>query len=132
MQNRFILALLISIPLVFAVPAAQASTAPSAPKLQTTQAAFGRGLGRRSPSFGTRPRARSHYPSRYRTRTSRRPRRGFGHVVGGVLKALGVAYLFHMLFGWGAGGGSPFGLLLLIALLAYAVGRTRGRRPMRY
>jgi hypothetical protein len=46
-----------------------------------------------------------------------------------VLKALGIAYLVHALFGWG-GGGSPFGMLLLVALTLWvATRRTRRRTP---
>src|SRR4051794_1040488 len=64
-----------------------------------------RSFGRRSPAVGSR------YRSPYYRRVS--PFHGFG---GAILKGLGIAYLFHMLFGIGAGGGSPFGLILLVAL----------------
>ena len=78
----------------------------------------------------SRPRyaPRSRYPSSSYRRSYRRvsPFRGLG---GGILKALGIAYLVHAIFGWGAGGGSPFGLLLLVAIVAYVVGRARSRRP---
>jgi hypothetical protein len=46
-----------------------------------------------------------------------------------VLQALGIAYLAHLLFGWGAGG-SPLGLILLIGLVLWLV--TRSRRRMAY
>jgi hypothetical protein len=130
MRNRFILALLISSLLVTAGPAPAASAsvaAKSSQTTQTTQAAFGRGFGRRAPSY-SRPRYRS--PSRYRTRSYRRPSFGVGRFVGGVLKVLGVAYLFHMLFGWGAGG-SPFGLMILFVLIVLVLSRRR-RRPTYY
>jgi hypothetical protein len=87
--------------------------------------------------IGGRGFGRSRYTSRYRTRspyTRRYARRSPFHGFGGtILKALGIAYLFHALFGIGAGGGSPLGLLLLVALMAYAVGRARSRpRRMSY
>jgi hypothetical protein len=52
-------------------------------------------------------------------------------VGGAILRALGLAYLFHLLFGWGAGG-SPFGLLLLVALVAWIATRRLRRRPWAY
>ena len=48
--------------------------------------------------------------------------RGFG----GFLKVLGIAYLAHLLFGLG-GGGSPFGLFLLVAIVLWLVSRRRRR-----
>jgi hypothetical protein len=88
--------------------------------LQTQQARFG---GFRSrPSFGSRYRSRYRSPG-YRYRRSH-PFRGLG---GGILRALGIAYLVHLLFGWG-GGGSPFGLLLLALVIAWLVTRRRRRR----
>jgi hypothetical protein len=44
-----------------------------------------------------------------------------------MLKVLGIAYLAHLLFGWGAGG-SPFGLLILGAVILWLATRRR-RRP---
>src|SRR4051794_18023550 len=130
MRNRFLLALLISSSLVFVAPAHASSPTAQVKSGQTTQAAFGRGFGRRTPSLGSRPRVLPRYPSRYRTRSYRRPRRGVGHFFGGVLKALGLAYLFNALFGWGSGG-SPLGLILLFVLIALLVTR-RPRRRMYY
>src|SRR3954447_13335708 len=121
MSNRFrilpaALAAVMSLSLIPA-PAVAATPGPGT-HLQTTQARFGsRGFGRRAPVY--RPRYRTPYRP-YR----RSPFRGF---FGGVLKMLGVAYLVHMLFGWG-GGGSPFGLFLLAALLFWLVARPRRRR----
>jgi hypothetical protein len=123
MRNRFFLALLISSSLVFAAPAQASSPTPQVKSAHTTQAALGRGFGRRAPSLGSRTR----YPSRYRYRSYQRPRRGIGHVFGGVLKALGLAYLFNALFGWGSGG-SPLGLILLFGLVAVLVTRRPRRR----
>lgn len=125
-QLRILPALLCSLLALAAFPAAAPAVAGKA-QYQTNQSRLGRGFGRRSsPSFGrSRARTRSRYPSR-----ARRPftaRRFFG----GVLKALGLAYLFHLMFGWGAGG-SPFGLLLLVAIVLFMVTRRRSRRPAYY
>jgi hypothetical protein len=57
-------------------------------------------------------------------RRTTRPFRGAGRA---ILQALGLAYLFHMLFGWGAGG-SPLGLILLVGIVVLLVSRMR-RRP---
>ncbi len=76
--------------------------------------------------------ARRRYNSRpgYGNRPYRRPSgRGF---FGGVLRALGIAYLVNLLFGWGPGGGSPFGLFLLLGLVALFVTMRRRRPAMRY
>jgi predicted lipid-binding transport protein (Tim44 family) len=106
-----------------ALALAPAAPAVAAPKVPSVQAAR---IGGRA--FG-RPRYTTRYRSPYR-RTYGRPYRSPFHGLGGaILKGLGLAYLFHALFGWGAGGGSPFGLLLLVAILAYVAGRARRRRP---
>ena len=127
MRNRFLVALLLSSSLLPAVPAHASAAVVQAKSSHTTEAALGRGFGRRGPSFGSRPRVRSAYPSRYRSRSYRRPRRGFGHFVGSALKVLGVAYLFHALFGWGSGG-SPLGLILLFVVIALLLSRRPRRR----
>ena len=118
MSNR-ILPILLSLLLVPIAAPAPAGAAP----VHVKQSRLGRGIGR-APGYG-RPRYRTpRYPAGYR-----RPftaRRFFG----GVLKALGIAYLFHLLFGWGAGG-SPFGLFLLLGLILLFVTRRR-RRPLYY
>ena len=119
---RILPALLCSLLAAAAVPAPAAAAAGKA-QTTTEQSRLGRGFGRRSPSVGTRPRTRARSP--YRARRPFTARRFFG----GVLKALGLAYLFNLLFGWGAGG-SPFGLLLLAALILFAV--TRRRRRVTY
>jgi hypothetical protein len=123
--TRFLPALLCALLAAVAVPA-PAGAAAGKTQSATSQSRLGRGFGRRSPSIGTRPRTRARSP--YGARRPFTARRFFG----GVLKALGVAYLFHLLFGWGAGG-SPFGLLLLAAIVVFLVTRRRRvRRPMYY
>src|SRR3954454_20013885 len=127
MRNRFLLAVLISASLIFVAPAHASAAAVQVKPAQSTQAAFGRGFGRRAPSLGSRSRVRSPYPSRYRTRSYQRPRRGVGHFFGGVLRFLGLAYLFNMLFGWGSGG-SPFGLIIVFAVVVLLLSRRPRRR----
>jgi hypothetical protein len=109
--------------LLGAAPAA--ATAPAAPTavIKANQARFGRGFGRST--YRSRPRytPRSRYrrsPFRARPHLGRRIFRGF-------LQALGIAYLAHLLFGWGAGG-SPLGLLLLLGVVLWLVTRTTRRR----
>jgi hypothetical protein len=101
-----------------AAPAALRTPA-AAVHVPTDQARFGaRGFGRRLPVY--RPRTRYGYRPAYR-------RSPFHGLFRGVLRAIGLAYLFHLLFGWGAGG-SPFGLLLLAALVLWLATRSRRRR----
>src|SRR5215213_2916881 len=110
-----------------AAPAA-AATPTGAPiaAIKANQARFGGGR-----AFGRSPyRSRPRYTpaSRYR-RSPYRARPHLGRrLFRGVLQALGIAYLAHLLFGWGAGG-SPLGLLLLLGLVLFMV--TRGRRRRR-
>jgi uncharacterized membrane protein len=117
--------LLAALALTAAAPvSAGAATGGSTATVQTQQARFGggfRGTARR-PSFGSRPRYRS--PGYRRSH----PFRGVG---GSILRALGIAYLFHAIFGWGGGGGSPLGLLIIVAVIAWIVMRRR-RRPFAY
>jgi uncharacterized membrane protein len=107
-----------------AAPAVAAAPAPSAAVVHTGQARLGgRGFG----GLRSRPRA---YPSRrYSPRRFARPHLG-RRLFGGFLKVLGIAYLAHLLFGLG-GGGSPFGLFLLVAIVLWLVSRRR-RRPAYY
>jgi hypothetical protein len=74
---------------------------------------------RSSRGFGSRRSAR---------RGARSPnRRGTGgRILRGVLQALGIAFLINALFGWGAGG-TPWGLLLLGAIILWLVFRLRRR-----
>jgi hypothetical protein len=114
---RILPAVLIALALPVAAPPV-ASAAPGAPKVQVEQSRIGGFRGTRRPSFGSRYRSRPVRP-----RTYRRP-----SLFRGILQALGLAYLFHMLFGWGPGGGSPLGLLLVAAFVFWLVTRSRRRR----
>jgi hypothetical protein len=110
-----------------AAPAAAAAPAglPVA-AAKASQPRLGHGFGRTS--FRSRPRvaptARRYRRSPYRAR----PHMG-RRLFRGVLQALGIAYLAHLLFGWG-GGGSPLGLLLLLGLVLWMATRSRRRRVM--
>jgi hypothetical protein len=87
---------------------------------QTAQARLGGfRFGRRAPVYRSRYRSRSPFRPAYR----RSPFHGFFR---GVLRLVGIAYLMHLMFGWGAGG-SPFGLLLLGALVLWMFTRRRRR-----
>lgn len=129
MSNRFrILPVLLCALLVPAVaaPAPALAKAGAQSGASTEQSRLGRGFGRRAPSYRVRPRTGVRRPIRPFAR------RGFARrFFGGVLQALGIAYLFHLLFGWGAGG-SPFGLLLLAAIVLFLVTRRRRRRVAYY
>ena len=111
-----------------AAPAAPASARKSA-AVGTNEARIGgRGFGRTGrPTFGTR-RPSARRPT-IRRPLRRRPlfRHGF---FGSILRALGIAYLVHLLFGWGAGGGSPLGLLFVIGIVSWLVTRRRRRRTV--
>jgi hypothetical protein len=85
----------------------------------------GRGLSFGRRSYGSPYRYSSRYRSPYGYRRGFHPFRG---AFGGFLKVLGIAYLFHALFGWGSGG-SPLGLIILLAFFAWLVTRRR-RRPV--
>jgi len=133
-----ILIVLLAVP---AVPAAaqSASTTPGAQSGAPTsyearlggRSGFGRSaFGRRSrPTFG-RARPSVRRPAARRS-IRRRPlfRHGF---FGSVLRALGIAYLVNLLFGWGPGGGSPFGLLIVLGLIFWLATRRRRRPPLYY
>ena len=113
---------LLALPLLALTPTSATAalrTPAAAVHVATTQARLGgRGFGRRLPVF----RSRSRYG--YRPAYRRSP---FHGVFRGILRAIGLAYLFHLLFGWGAGG-SPFGLLLLAALVLWLASGMRRRR----
>src|SRR5215203_3595136 len=109
-----------------AAPAAAATplAGASATGVKANQARFGAGRGFGRSTYRSRPR---YTPaSRYR-RSPYRARPHLGRrIFRGFLQALGIAYLAHLLFGWGVGG-SPLGLLLLVGLILWLVTRRRRR-----
>jgi hypothetical protein len=127
-----ILALLLALAPAAGLAAAPGSAVAAAAKPRpaaTNQARIGgRGFGRigRRPTFG--PRRPSVRRPAVRRPVRRRPLFGHGFF-GSVLRALGIAYLVHLLFGWGAGGGSPFGLLIVLGVVLWLATRRRRRRP---
>jgi hypothetical protein len=114
-----------------APPTAAAAAAKPRPAATNEARIGGRGFGRsgRSPIFG--PRRPSVRRPAVRRPLNRRPlfRHGF---FGSVLRALGIAYLVHMLFGWGPGGGSPLGLLIVLGVVVWLATRRRRRPPAYY
>src|SRR3954469_23962832 len=107
---------LTSVPPTLGAAPAVTSPPPGAPvsAIKANQARFGGGRGFGRSTYRSRPRytPASRYrrsPYRARPHLGRRLFRGF-------LRALGIAYLAHLLFGWG-GGGSPLGLLLLVGIV---------------
>src|SRR4051794_1338068 len=124
MSNQFralAIVLAAALPLTALSIPAPARAATATATVQTSQARLGSRFGRRTPvtRYRSPVRTRSPYTRGYR----RSPFHGF---FGGVLKALGIAYLVHALFGWG-GGGHPFGLLLLAAIVLWLATRRRRR-----
>jgi hypothetical protein len=113
---------LLALPVVALTPTsapAAVRTPVAAVHIGSAQARLGsRGFGRRVPVFRTR--------SRYSYRPAYR-RSPFHGLFRGIVRAIGIAYLVHLLFGWGAGG-SPFGLLLLAALVLWLATRAGRRR----
>jgi hypothetical protein len=109
--------------ILLALAPAPAAAAPL--PVHVNQAGFAargfRGGLRARPRVYNRPR----YAPRNRYRYSRRPHFG-RRLFRGFLQALGIAYLAHLLFGWGAGG-SPFGLFLLVAIVLWLATRRRRR-----
>src|SRR5215210_2785757 len=116
---RILPALLVALAIPAAAPSV-AAAAPGATTVQVQKSRLGGGFRTaRRPSFGSRYRTRPYA----RPRSYRRP-----SLFRGILQALGLAYLFHMLFGWGPGGGSPLGLILVIGCVVWMVTRSRRRR----
>jgi predicted lipid-binding transport protein (Tim44 family) len=101
-------------------PVASANVSSQRARVQTTQARFGGRVFRPAPAYRYRRWPRAPYRRAYRPR----PFHGF---FGGLLRVLGLAYLAHLLFGWGAGG-SPLGLFMLAAVILWLATRRR-RRP---
>jgi hypothetical protein len=131
-------ALLAALLLAFALPSAVAvgqstttdrQTRPGATTPSNQSRIGGRsGFGRRT----TRPRVTRSRPARpSRRRQTRRPLFGSGFF-GSVLRFLGIAYLVNLLFGWGPGGGSPLGLLIVLGVILWLASRRRRRPPLYY
>src|ERR687885_39270 len=117
--NVLILTLLVAL-----APAAGLAAAPAANQARIG----GRGFGRSArPTFGSR---RPSFRRPAVRRPIRRPLFGRHGFFGSVLRALGIAYLVHLLFGWGAGGGSPFGLLIVLGIVLWLATPRRRRRPV--
>jgi hypothetical protein len=117
--SRILPTLLVALALPALAPSV-ATAAPGAATVQVQKSRLGGGFRTaRRPSFGSRYRSRPYA----RPRSYRRP-----SLFRGILQALGIAYLFHMLFGLGPGGGSPFGLILVIGFVVWMITRTRRRR----
>lgn len=85
-----------------------------------------RGGGFRARTRTNRPLARNRPVTR-----NRNTGRTLRNVSRAILQALGIAFLLSFLFGVGAGG-SPLGLLLLLAIVALFVLSRRRRRQLRY
>src|SRR5215213_6734229 len=120
-----------------AVTSTSARPATTAAGVPANEARFGgsRSFGRR-PTAGTgrSPFGTRRSPSGTRRSTGRRStdrpfrRASARRFFGGVLRTLGILYLVHALFGWGAGGGSPVLLFVLIGMVVLWMA-TRRRRP---
>jgi len=80
----------------------------------------GRGFGGRTRTVRPRETARQRSARRARNRGA----------ISTVLRVLGIAWLFSVLFGVGSGG-SPFGLLIVGAFVLWLVARSRSRRHRR-
>jgi hypothetical protein len=121
MSNRFrVLVLALAGVLAVGSAPAHAAVRGTDARPQTSQARLGGfRFGRRAPVYRPRYGTRSPFRPAYR----RSPFHGFFR---GVLRLVGIAYLMHLVFGWGAGG-SPFGLLLLCALVLWLFTRRRRR-----
>ena len=137
--RRALICLAAAVAIAGVAPAAGHAATPSATPAASISALGGtplaaRGLGGSRGGFGrwtrsTRPRSTSMRTSAQRRAAARRAaqrRRGIGR---SILQALGIAFLLNALFGWGAGG-SPIGLLLVLAFVVWLVTR-RGRRTHR-
>jgi MYXO-CTERM domain-containing protein len=111
-----------------AAPAAATTSTLPAGAVKANQARFGGGRGFGRSTYRSRPR---YTPSSRYRRSPYRARPHLGRrIFRGFLQALGIAYLAHLLFGLGAGGGSPFGLLLLLGIVLFVA--TRRRRRLAY
>jgi hypothetical protein len=107
--------------------AAPGSTTPSNESRIGGRGGFGRSA--RPTIRRSRPNTGARRPTT--RRQTRRPLIGRGFF-GSVLRFLGIAYLVNLLFGWGPGGGSPLGLLIVFGAILWLATRRRRRRPLYY
>jgi len=118
--------LVVAVALLAFAPAAPAVAANGSKSAAATQSRLGGSRG----FFGGR--TRYSYGRRISPGYGRRISPFFGRrrhgVFRNVIRAIGIAYLVHALFGWGAGGGSPFGLLIVLAIFLWIASRMRRRR----
>ncbi len=121
-MRLLLLALVLAVPTALVPVAATASPRTPAPALTTGGTTAALAAVRVRPRTTFRPRSR--FAPRRRTV---RPAPSLRRIGRGILQALGIAYLVNLLFGWGPGG-SPFGLLLLLGIVALLVSRARRRR----
>ena len=116
-----------------ASPMSAAKPAASVAGLGATPLAA-RGFGGARGGFGrstrsSRPRSTPTRTSAQRRAADRRAAQRRRNIGRSILQALGIAFLLNALFGWGAGG-SPIGLLLVLAFIVWLVTR-RARRAHR-
>jgi hypothetical protein len=112
--------------LALAIPAAHAGETVRAPAVaQSPPGAASVPLAARGRGFGSRRRSPSS-SSRRRTVPRRSP--SMRRIGRNILRALGIAWLLSILFGWGSGGGGPLGLLLLLGVLFLLFSMARRRR----
>jgi hypothetical protein len=114
-------------------PVSAAKPAASVAGLGATPLAA-RGFGGARGGFGrstrsSRPRSTPTRTSAQRRAADRRAAQRRRNIGRSILHALGIAFLLNALFGWGAGG-SPIGLLLVLAFIVWLATR-RSRREHR-
>jgi hypothetical protein len=136
LRTLLAVAVLLALTPAAAAPVASGQDRPQTTPLEVNKArGGGRGFGgigsRSRPAFGRRARRGAGRQPAAPRQARRRPLFGQGFF-GSVLRALGIAYLIHLLFGWGPGGGSPLGLLIVLGVILWLATRRRRRRPLPY
>jgi hypothetical protein len=119
-----------------ATPLSPAKPAASVAGIGATPVAA-RGFGGARGGFGrstrsARPRSTPTRTAAQRRAAERRAAQRRRSIGRSILQALGIAFLLNALFGWGAGG-SPIGLLLVLAFVVWlATRRSRRAHPPRW